>query len=244
MARSSSTARRNPFVAASNGLDRGGSANESLTDVVAGCQVGNRRSQKRLYDEFHCKVYRLAVRMVGHQDAPDVLQQVFLQTFRNIGQYKGRSQFGTWLHRLAINECLQFRRRARRANCRTLNHEPVDDSTSRALHAENEELLGRALQRIDPQLRTIFLLREVEDLPYAEIARALQIAEGTVGSRLNRARSCLREELIELGWEPSDELLPGPRTPVRAARPRASAGDRGRGQRPSAELPGVFTAGR
>ena len=71
-----------------------------------------------------------------------------------------------------------------------------------SLQSENQELLGRALEGIDAGLRAIFLLREVEELSYAEIASVLQVSAGTVGSRLNRARSRLREELIELGWEP------------------------------------------
>ncbi|REJ68475.1 MAG: RNA polymerase sigma factor, partial [Planctomycetota bacterium] len=62
--------------------------------------------------------------------------------------------------------------------------------------------LERALARLEPDLRSTFLLREVEDLPYGEIALALDVPEGTVGSRLNRARRELKQHLLELGWEP------------------------------------------
>jgi RNA polymerase sigma-70 factor (ECF subfamily) len=191
--------------AASNGADRGGNASwrtESIIRIVEGARQGNRQAQQQLYEEFKDKVLRLVVRMVGQQDAPDLVQQVFLQMFRKIGQYTGRAQFGTWLYRLAINECLQFRRRTRNSTYCTLPHEPIDELTSWSLQSENQELLGRALEGIDAGLRAIFLLREVEELSYSEIANVLQISEGTVGSRLNRARSSLREELIELGWEP------------------------------------------
>ena len=71
-----------------------------------------------------------------------------------------------------------------------------------SLDAHRHELLDQALQRLDPELRAIFLLREVDDLPYAEIAKVLTIPAGTVGSRLNRARQQLREHLVQLGWEP------------------------------------------
>ena len=127
--------------------------------------------------------------MVGPQDASDVLQQVFLQTYRNIRQYSGRASFSTWLYRLTINECLQFRRRERRPGRETLIGEPIDRSPSHAMHAQRQELLEQALQKLDPELRAIFLLREVEGLPYSEIATALKIPQGTVGSRLNRAGS-------------------------------------------------------
>ncbi len=203
--RSSDKPRRFMTDAASNGADRGVNASrrtESIMRIVERCRQGDRHAQQELYEEFKDKVLRLVVRMVGQQDAPDLVQQIFLQTFRNIRQYSGRAQFGTWLYRLAINECLQLRRRIHRTTCCTLDHEPIDDSMSWSLQSENQELLGRALEGIDAGLRAIFLLREVEELSYAEIASVLQVSAGTVGSRLNRARSRLREELIELGWEP------------------------------------------
>ena len=173
-----------------------------MAGVVAGCQEGNRQAQKQLYDEFRERVFRLALRMVGSQDAPDVLQQVFLQTYRNIQQFSGRASFSTWLYRLAINECLQFRRRERRPGCESLACEPIDRSPSHVMHAQRQELLEQALQRLDPELRAIFLLREVDGLPYSEIAKVLKIPQGTVGSRLNRARQQLREHFVQLGWEP------------------------------------------
>jgi RNA polymerase sigma-70 factor (ECF subfamily) len=67
---------------------------------------------------------------------------------------------------------------------------------------EHKELLEQALARIEPDLRSIFVLREVEELSYREIAEAIEIPEGTVGSRLNRARRELQQHLAELGWEP------------------------------------------
>ena len=67
---------------------------------------------------------------------------------------------------------------------------------------EHKELLELALSKVEPELRSIFVLREVEGLSYHEIAEALEIPEGTVGSRLNRARRELQKHLVDLGWEP------------------------------------------
>ena len=67
---------------------------------------------------------------------------------------------------------------------------------------DQKELMEYALTRLEPELRSLFLLREVEKQSYAEIAGALQIPEGTVASRLGRARQCLKQYLVELGWEP------------------------------------------
>jgi RNA polymerase sigma-70 factor (ECF subfamily) len=174
---------------------------KTLSQIVMACQQGDRDAQRQLYEQCCEKVFRLVNRMVGSQDAPDLTQQVFLQTFHTIGQFSGHSRFETWLYRLAVNECLQFLRQAKRKSCEGLAYEPTDHSPSHARSIQNQELLERALQRIGPELRCIFLLREVEGLAYGDIAKALGIPDGTVGSRLNRARAELREHLIEFGWD-------------------------------------------
>jgi RNA polymerase sigma-70 factor (ECF subfamily) len=140
--------------------------------------------------------------MVGIQEAADVTQQVFLQTYRTIRQFSGHSRFETWLYRLAINECLQFRRRVMRRAFESAEVEPADHRVGTTTRVQHRELLELALQRLDPELRCIFLLREVEGFAYRELAEILKISEGTVASRLNRARFQLKENLLELGWEP------------------------------------------
>ena len=201
-AESSTASRRNPPMAASN-LDReetSRSASDAVAQIVWACQRGERSAFQQLYDHCHQRVFRLAVRMVGLQDAVDVTQQVFLQAFRSIGQFNGRSRFETWLYRLSVNESLQHLRRSRRRRFRALDWEPMDES-HHGPDADRKELLEKALAQIDPQLRSIFLLREVDGLSYRDIAEALQIPEGTVGSRLNRARRELKQHLSDLGFE-------------------------------------------
>lgn len=141
-------------------------------------------------------------RMVGLDDAADVTQQVFLRVLQIIGQFTGRSRFKTWLYRVAVNEALQHLRRRGRKSAAPLEHEPPDRSPAHTRQSEESELLECALMRLDPELRSLFLLREVEQLSYREIASVLQINEGTVGSRLNRARELLQQHLVELGWRP------------------------------------------
>lgn len=170
---------------------------EPLLEVVQACRQGDRTAPRRLYDACHHSVFRLAVRMVGLQDAADVTQQVFLQAFRSLSQFNGRSRFETWLYRLAVNESLQHLRRNRRWHYHALDWEPMDES-QHGEDSERKEMLEQALAQIDPELRSIFLLREVEGLSYHDIADALQIPEGTVGSRLNRARRELRQFLSDI----------------------------------------------
>ncbi len=169
--------------------------------LLAGCRSGNRDSQHQLYELSHQRVYRLAVRIVGLQDAADVTQQVFLQVFRKIDQFKGDSKFETWLYRLSVNESLQYLRRGRRWEFQTLAFEPMDHHKSEEQRNEQQELLEQALSKVEPELRSIFVLKEVEEFSYREIAEILDIPEGTVGSRLNRARRELQQHLIDLGWE-------------------------------------------
>ncbi len=174
----------------------------SVVNVVSACQQGDRHAQRALYDEFHRQVYRLVTRMVGRDDADDLSQQIFLQVFQKIGQFHGRSQFSTWLYRLATNECLQhLRSRAKKAEV-TLAHQALDASSFKSPLLDNSELLQTALNCLEPDLRNIFLLREIEKLNYRELSETLQISEGTVASRLNRARMQLRQHLVDFGWEP------------------------------------------
>jgi RNA polymerase sigma-70 factor (ECF subfamily) len=171
-------------------------------EVLRAARSGDRQGQRRLYDACRARVHRLAYRMIGPDDASDVSQQAFLQVFRNISQFAGQSRFETWLFRIVLNECLQFRRRrTRRPSC-SLCVDVVDDEPGQERSADASDLLEMALSRLDPDLRSIFLLREVERLGYEAIGEALEIPAGTVASRLNRARRELQGILIALGWEP------------------------------------------
>lgn len=192
--------RRNPPPRASE--DVGGATEDEILRIVSMCRTGDRQGQRHLYETFCRKIYRLMVRMTSADAAEDLTQQVFLQAFRKIDQYAGKGRFDRWLYRLAINEAYQHLRRKRRDRHSALIYEPEDLSASGNKRTEQRELMEYALGRLDPELRSMFLLREVEELSYREIAETLDIPEGTVGSRLNRARRELREHLVNLGWEP------------------------------------------
>lgn len=171
-------------------------------DVVRAARSGDRQGQRRLYDACRDRVYRLAYRMVGPNDAPDVTQQAFLQVFRSIARFAGYSRFETWLFRIVLNECHQLRRRyARRPAC-SLCDDVMDAEPGQERTTDASEMLELALSKLNSDLRSIFLLREIEHLGYEAIAETLGIPAGTVASRLSRARRELQGILIELGWEP------------------------------------------
>lgn len=171
------------------------------TKLLAGCRANDRTAQQRLYELCQHQVYRVVVRIVGLQDAADVMQQVFLQLFTKVHQFEARSLFTTWLYRLTVNESLQFLRKRKRWKFQPLESDPMNPDPTDSHSGEHRELLEQALSRVDPDLRSIFLLKEVEQLSYREIAESINIPEGTVGSRLNRARHELQNHLKDLGWE-------------------------------------------
>ena len=175
---------------------------EQIDDLVAASRRGSREAQQRLYECCHQRVYRLLVRMVGLGEADDLLQQVFLQVFRTLSQFNGQSRFETWLYRVSVNESLQHLRKQRRRRWVSLEGDFMDRQPDQERDFDHKELMEHALARLDPELRSLFLLREVERQSYAEIAAAMQIPEGTVASRLSRARQLLKQYLVELGWEP------------------------------------------
>lgn len=190
------SSRRNEVAEASKASD------ETINDVVAACQRGDRDAQRRLFEQCQLDVYHLMVRMVGEQEADDLTQQTFVKVFRAIGQFAGQSRFQTWLYRVATNEALQHLRRSKGRKTHSIEHDPTEHRQDHRQTAENKEILEVALERLEPQLRSIFLLREVSALSYEQISEVTQIPAGTVGSRLNRARRDLQQHLRDLGWEP------------------------------------------
>jgi len=178
-------------------------SDESINEnIIKRASAGERAAQRELYEHFRDRTYRLVRRIVGDSDADDVTQDCFLKVFAKLQSFRFESQFSTWLHRLAVNESLQhIRSRSRRKeNCRPIFDEDLGQVDGVA-SMENAELLETALSRIEPELRIVFELKEVDELPYSQIAEIVGIPEGTVGSRLNRARTELRDHLTQLGWE-------------------------------------------
>jgi len=174
------------------------SETDSDASLVTRGQAGDRDAHRQLYELYGPKVFRLMVRMVGSQDAVDLTQQVFLQVYRKMHQFAGNSKFGTWLYRVAVNEALQYRRRQQN---RPVTQPLLSDVPSRKKGGEAfeaRESLEFALAAIEPELREIFLLREVEQLSYDTLAEVLEMPAGTVASRLNRARRELKAALEPL----------------------------------------------
>ena len=169
-------------------------------EVIERAARGERDSQRLIYESLGSLIYRTVYRIVGSSHVDDVTQDVFLHLFSNLHKFGFESEFPTWVHRLAVNQALQYLRRSKRkymVPLASLTEVPASEKNDRDL----KELFEVALSRLDTELCVILDLKEAQNLSYSQIAEIVGIPEGTVGSRLNRARRELKGHLLALGWE-------------------------------------------
>ena len=184
--------------------------------LAAQAAAGDDHAFGQLVSRYEARIYRLACRLTSETDAPDVLQETFLQVYRNLRTFRGDSRFSTWLYRIATNAALMNRRaRARRPSVPLDEFLPQFDS--RGVHAGTpeelqlasraDELLDRqalaerareVLARLPDMYRDPFVLRDLEDLSTAEVAELLGLGPAAVRQRVHRARLMLRGYLSDL----------------------------------------------
>ena len=173
-------------------------------ELIRRCRKRDRAAQHALYDRHAGPLYRLALRLTGNaEDAADTVQEVFVSAFTRIDQFTGRSALATWLYRITVNEALQVLRRRRRSDVKLRQMSVVEPPNVETNCVDARIDLESALADLLPEERAILLLRYQQELSYAEIAEVLELAEGTVASRLNRARARLRARLE--GRNPSED---------------------------------------
>lgn len=178
---------------------------------VGELRAGSQEAFAYLLAVYQNPVFNLVSHIIENEaDASDVLQDVFVKVFRGIRSFNGESSLKTWIYRIAVHEASNHRRSWIRRHWR----EPfsVDDTDARSAtaseaasgdrtpyevleQAEREEVVKRALASLARPYRTVVVLREIEGLPYEEIAQVLGLARGTVKSRLLRGRELLRRKL-------------------------------------------------
>jgi len=176
-----------------------------LAEWIRGAALGDQESQKKIYQRIAAQIVRIVRRIVGQDHVDDVVQDFFVTLFAKISQFRFESSFETWVHRTAVNQSLQHLRKASREQERIRQYAgdaavqsiPKDESSSR----EDAEVLEIAMNHLSGDQRTLLHMKEVEGFGYQQIAEVLGVPEGTVGSRLNKARSELRSALTHLGWE-------------------------------------------
>lgn len=186
---------------------------EEEATLVKLVQSGNHAAFEQLVIANQTKVYNLALRMVGNeQDAYDMSQEAFIKAYHGLENFRGDSRFSVWLYRLTTNVCLDFLRAESRKSHGSLTYiseedgekelEIYDDRFTPETVVEKKELrkaVNQGLMRLPENYRAILLLREIEGLSYEEIADTLSLEEGTVKSRIFRARKKLCGILMEDG---------------------------------------------
>ncbi len=178
--------------------------------ILAKARKGDIEAFEQLVTMYERRVYSAALRSsMSPEDAADITQEVFLKAWRSIESFRGDSGFSTWLFRITVNMCVDHARR-RHSQPKTERLETADELSKQIIdkcptpeeHLDNLELgreLAAALDEVSEDHRRIVLLRDVSGLSYTEIADVLKISEGTVKSRLSRARLALRDVLLKRG---------------------------------------------
>jgi len=207
--------------------ERTADASAELEDLrlIETLREGSEAAYEELLARFQQPVYALALRLLNDQaEACDVVQEVFLKVFRNIGNFRVQSSLKTWIYRITVNEAHNARRwffRHRRKEVE-LDTNPEDTrswkemipDSSRSpydvtLESEQHVMIEAALERINPIFREAVVLRDITDMSYEEIAEVLGVSLGTVKSRILRGREALREELAgSLKSRPRLRLVP------------------------------------
>lgn len=175
-------------------------AHGPLDPDVALAAGGDRQAFERIYRTHVTRVYSLCARMVGDRVAAEELtQDVFVRAWEKLSSFRGDSAFGTWLHRLAVNVVLNARKSEGRRRSRT---DEEDEEGGMDVHAASLPLapgdlmdLERAIGKLPPGARRVFLLHDVEGYRHEEIAAMLGVTSGATKAQLHRARLLLREAL-------------------------------------------------
>jgi len=209
------------------GLERAAETHAEADDLqlANALREGAADAYEELIARFQQPVYTLAIRLLGDvTEAADVVQEVFLKVFRNIGSFRGQSTLKTWIYRITVNEAHNARRWFFRHRSREVEldigpedarnwKESIPDRRQSPFEAvverEQHVMIEAALERINPTFREAVVLRDITDLSYEEIAEVLNVSLGTVKSRILRGREALREELAgSLKNRPALRLVP------------------------------------
>ena len=192
-------------------------------ELVARARRGDESAFEALVPENEKRIYNLCRRLTGNQeDAAELTQEAFLNAWRGLGRFQGESSFSTWLYRLATNACIDFLRKEKRRQSLSMTVSLDDEEEARQVElpderyapegalerAEARRAVAEGLERLTLEHRQVLVMREIHGLSYAEIGQVLGLEEGTVKSRIARARGALRKVLTERGnlfGEPSSK---------------------------------------
>ena len=168
---------------------------------------GDVEAFRLLVQEHSELVYRVALRILGVEDAQDASQEVWIRVWRNIESFRGDSAFSTWLYRITVNTCLSVRRKESRRGEREYSGDEMPflpeppggdaDPEAAALGTERREEIQAALSHVRAEHRAALVLRHMEGLSYAEIAKVLEVPDGTAKGWVSRGRAAMLIAIAE-----------------------------------------------
>ncbi len=170
--------------------------------LIARSVAGDLEAYDRLVAVHQDRIYQVAYRITGnHEDASDAAQETFLNAFRSLARFRGAASLSTWLHRIAVNAALDLIRRRPPQPTVPLESVTVSGGTEpedAASRSDVQRRINQAIASLPAEQRVVVVLRDLQGLPYEDIASVLQIPPGTLRSRLSRSREALRRLLADL----------------------------------------------
>ena len=171
------------------------------TDLVRQCLAGNKKAFERLVEKYHKTIFNIVYRMTrNYEDSADITQSVFLKTYENLGAFKPKFKFFSWLYRIVVNEALNFIKSGKKLS--ELDSKLISTEKNPEQKYADIELgvqVQSALMELDPEYRILILLKHFQHCSYQEISESLGLPLKKVKSRLYSARQMLKDILIRRG---------------------------------------------
>lgn len=185
--------------------------NENEKHLLESAKKGDIEAFEKLIEAHEKKVFNIALRMMGnYEDAKDMAQEAFIRVFKSIGSFKEQSSLSTWIYRIITNICLDELRKRKNRKVMSIDdnikyddgeikRDIVSDDLTPEEKVERDEvkrMVSYAINELSDEHRTAIVLRDIQGFSYKEISEIVNCPEGTVKSRISRARQALREILM------------------------------------------------
>ena len=180
--------------------------------LIQKAQAGDPYAFEELIESHQKQIFSIAYRIAGNpEDASDMTQEVLVKVFKNLKHFQGNSKFSTWLYRVATNTCLDEQKKARRHTSYSLDAELTTEDGSLATDLADsgptpeesyekktlQKAVNDGIAKLNDEHKKVLILRDIQGFSYEEIAAILNCSDGTVKSRINRARANLKKILLK-----------------------------------------------
>ena len=179
-----------------------------INEIIRRLKAGDQEAWTMIVNRYSKTVYNMALNFAGNSDdAADITQDIFLKVYNNIGKFEGENTFTAWLLRLSKNYCIDYWRKHKHHrqnlelddNIRDEHSDAADTPEDSLIRKSDVAYLRKKLLLLPPDLRSLVIMRDIQDYSYQEIAEHLDIPMGTIKSRINRARTKLAKIILNEG---------------------------------------------